>query len=300
MLKAAASLKVFYTQLIHVTCLAHAVHRVAEDIRSRFTNVNAIIYTVKKVFLKAPSRIFSFKTALPNISLPQQPVLTRWGTWLHAALYNADYLGDIQKVVQTFDEEQAVAIIEANAAISSSSVSADLAYVKSNFGNLPGAITALEARDLHLVKAVKIMRGIEENLNQAPGSVVTVIVDKFNRILQRNPGWKVMAIAGRTNTSESILRDTTQQSIPPTLHRGGHSSPSTLVTSLYFSEMREMAPPPTHDGLKIHTTTKQIFDLMQHLLRDLKQEYHTYSFPRYKPIQVFDKRLPPNMLTEDL
>nr|CAD7428579.1 unnamed protein product [Timema monikensis] len=70
-------------------------------------------------------------------------------------------------VVQTFDKEQAVAITEANAAIFCSSVSADLSYVKSNFGNLPGAITSLEARDLPLVKAVKVMRGIEENLNQA-------------------------------------------------------------------------------------------------------------------------------------
>nr|CAD7406632.1 unnamed protein product [Timema poppensis] len=59
------------------------------------------------------------------------------------------------------------------------------------------AITALEARNLPLVKAVKIMRGIEENLSQASGSVGTAIVDKFNRILQRNSGWKVMAsIAG--------------------------------------------------------------------------------------------------------
>nr|CAD7263605.1 unnamed protein product [Timema shepardi] len=166
---------------LHMTCLAHAVHRVAEDITSRFPNVNAIISTVKKVFLKAPSRILSFKACLPNTPLPPQPVLTRWGTWLHAALYYVDYLGDIQKVVQTFDEEQAVANTEANAALSCSSVSADLAYVKSNFGNLTGAITALEARDLPLVKAVKIIRGIEENLNQASGSVGTAIVDKFNR-----------------------------------------------------------------------------------------------------------------------
>ncbi|CAG2060144.1 unnamed protein product [Timema podura] len=65
-------------------------------------------------------------------------------------------------LVQTFDEEQAVAITKANAAISCSSVSVDLAYVKRNFGNLLGAMTALEARDLPLVKAVKLMRGIEE------------------------------------------------------------------------------------------------------------------------------------------
>nr|CAD7433002.1 unnamed protein product [Timema monikensis] len=146
--------------------------------------------SLRKVFLKAPSRIFSFKAALPNIPLPPHPVLTRWGTWLHAVLYYEDYLGDIQKVVQTFDEEQAVAITEANTAISCSSVSADLAYVKSNFGNLPGSTTALEASDLPLVKAVKIMRGIEENLNQASASFGTAIVDKFNRVLQRNPGWK--------------------------------------------------------------------------------------------------------------
>nr|CAD7578155.1 unnamed protein product [Timema californicum] len=43
------------------------------------------------------------------------------------------------------------------------------------------------------MKAVKIMRGIEKNLNQASESVGTSIVNKFNRVLQRNPGWKVMA-----------------------------------------------------------------------------------------------------------
>ncbi|CAG2056119.1 unnamed protein product [Timema podura] len=99
----------------------------------------------------------------------------------------------IDTVVQTFNEEQAVTIKEANAAISFSSVSADLAYVKNNFGNRPEAITSLEARDLPLMKAVKIMRGIEENMNKASGSFGTAIVDKFNRVFQRNPGLKVMA-----------------------------------------------------------------------------------------------------------
>nr|CAD7581391.1 unnamed protein product [Timema californicum] len=37
------------------------------------------------------------------------------------------------------------------------------------------------------------MRGIEENLNKAFGSVGTAIVDKLNRVLQRNPGCKKMA-----------------------------------------------------------------------------------------------------------
>nr|CAD7203962.1 unnamed protein product [Timema douglasi] len=95
-----------------------------------------------------------------------------------------------KEAVQTLDKEQSVAITEENAAISCPSVSADLAYVKNNFGNLLGAITAVEARDSPLVKAVKIIRGIEENLNQASGSVGTAIVDKFNRVLQ---WWIVIA-----------------------------------------------------------------------------------------------------------
>nr|CAD7430936.1 unnamed protein product [Timema monikensis] len=112
----------------------------------------------------------AFLNKYTNMKIPDESTLRKH--YLHST-----YLS----VVQTFDEEQAVAITEENAAISCSSVSADLTNVKSNFGNLPGSITALEARDLPLVKAVKIMRGIEENLNQASGSVGTAIVDKFNR-----------------------------------------------------------------------------------------------------------------------
>nr|CAD7576954.1 unnamed protein product [Timema californicum] len=183
-----------------------------------------ILVIVKKVFLKAPSRIFSFKAALPNTPLPPRPVLARWGTWLHAVLYYADYLGDIQKVVQTFDEEQAVAITEDNAAISRSSVSADLAYIKRNFGNLPGAIIALEARDLPLGKAVKIMQAIEENLNQASGSVGTAIVDKFNRVLQLNPGSGQLDDACGRKRSYSFPAVVTGHLSSMVCHRIGHQA----------------------------------------------------------------------------
>lgn len=33
MVKSAKTLKVFYTKMIHVTCVAHAMHRIAEEIR---------------------------------------------------------------------------------------------------------------------------------------------------------------------------------------------------------------------------------------------------------------------------
>nr|CAD7577841.1 unnamed protein product [Timema californicum] len=43
MLITEASLKIFYPKLVPITCLAHGVDRVAENIRAQFPNINAVI-----------------------------------------------------------------------------------------------------------------------------------------------------------------------------------------------------------------------------------------------------------------
>jgi len=48
-----------------------------------------MIASIKKVFLKAPSRIQIFRETEPNLPLPPQPIITRWGTWLEAVKYYA-------------------------------------------------------------------------------------------------------------------------------------------------------------------------------------------------------------------
>lgn len=83
-IKAARNLKIFYPKLVHVTCLAHGLHRVAEEIRSNYENVDILISCGKKIFSKAPSRVILFKEKLPHVPLPPQPVITRWRTWLDA------------------------------------------------------------------------------------------------------------------------------------------------------------------------------------------------------------------------
>lgn len=98
MLKAGEALSTFYTNMVHLTCFAHALHRVAEEIRLQYPDVNSVISTVKKVFLKAPSRVLLFRDMLPNVPLPPQPVLTRWGTWIQAALYYAQHFNEVKNV----------------------------------------------------------------------------------------------------------------------------------------------------------------------------------------------------------
>ncbi|KAB0790293.1 hypothetical protein PPYR_15364, partial [Photinus pyralis] len=48
MIKAAQNLKIFYDNLMHITCLAHGVNREAEEIRLRFPLVNDLIINIKK------------------------------------------------------------------------------------------------------------------------------------------------------------------------------------------------------------------------------------------------------------
>lgn len=49
MLKASEGLKTFYPNLIHITCVCHALHRICEEIRSKFAGVDALISNTKKV-----------------------------------------------------------------------------------------------------------------------------------------------------------------------------------------------------------------------------------------------------------
>lgn len=67
MLKAALHLKVFYPNLVHCTCLAHGVNRVA--FRNQFPLVNDLINTMKKVFIKAPLRVQVYREKLPNAKI---------------------------------------------------------------------------------------------------------------------------------------------------------------------------------------------------------------------------------------
>jgi len=98
--------------MIHVTCLAHALHRI---FRLQFPDVDSLIANVKNIFLKAPIRINTFKELYPDLSLPPQPVITRWGTWLEGADYYRKNLGSIKNVLSELDSSSAMAIEQAKA-----------------------------------------------------------------------------------------------------------------------------------------------------------------------------------------
>lgn len=100
MVKAGNAIQTLCSKIIHITCLAHAFHRVAKKIRDEFSDVDKVISSVKKVFRKSPLRIEGFLFITKNeIPLPPDPILIRWGTWINASLYYCEHLENIRSVI---------------------------------------------------------------------------------------------------------------------------------------------------------------------------------------------------------
>lgn len=52
MVKAAQAIQIFYPKITHLTCLAHGLHRVCEQIRTQHANVDRLVANIKKSIFK--------------------------------------------------------------------------------------------------------------------------------------------------------------------------------------------------------------------------------------------------------
>lgn len=192
MVKAGKSIKAFYPKLIHITCLAHAMHRIAEEIRTNYPDVDSLVSNVKKIFLKAPYRRECFKSIAPSVALPPKPVITRWGTWLNACIYYSENFQTVKSIVNNFDAEDAASIKIAQNAFSSDKIEGNLAFIKSNFSILSSTITSLEKQDLELIDAISYIDKVSTVLKKARGKVGQSIIAKFNKVLEKNYGFQTI------------------------------------------------------------------------------------------------------------
>ena len=74
MIKAAKALQLLYPKMIHVTCLAHALHGVVEEVRVIYPEVDKLTAD-GKIFIKCPLRVQKFKEEAPNTTpFPHSPL----------------------------------------------------------------------------------------------------------------------------------------------------------------------------------------------------------------------------------
>ena len=99
MSSAGKTLKELYPSLMHVTCVAHLLHNCAMRVRAHFKNIDKVIATIKAATIKNKDRKKDFHDAgLPS----PDPVITRWATWLRAALYYSENLPAVRTIVNNW------------------------------------------------------------------------------------------------------------------------------------------------------------------------------------------------------
>lgn len=190
--------------MVHVTCLAHALHRVAESVRSKYTVVDKFVSSMKKILLKAPDRVTSFHEQCPNIALPPKPILTRWGTWLTAVSYYPEHWNEISSFVETLDPESSSAIKTVQKLSDKKKIEN-----KNNYGHRGNSRTLLRNcsydrktwNNVHA--AIRCNWPRDDAVSYLSAGPHAVIATKVESVAQKNPGLSKMSKLARRD--ESIL-----------------------------------------------------------------------------------------------
>jgi tRNA A58 N-methylase Trm61 len=114
--------------------------------------------------VKAPLRVQHFKRALPNVSLPPEPVLTRWGTWLDAAVYYANNFQDFKKIVLDLTDTTTKAITDCKDVMQRPQLQNNLVFIKANYNFVTKTIEHLEKQQLLLTESIKIIEKFKERI----------------------------------------------------------------------------------------------------------------------------------------
>ena len=212
MVKAGNAIKNSYPNMIHLTCVVHGLNRVAEQIRINYPLVNKLISNVKKIYCKAPSRISKFKLKGPQTPLPPQPVITRWGTWLEAAIYYCENFNLIKDLVNDLDIDEADSIKITQNLFKSPELRSNLAFISANFSGLASAMKQLEKRNLKLENSIDL---IEKQFNSIMKSKENNITSKFIDVLRRNNGYQEIKLISKILNGEHNLAEQLEYGYSP-------------------------------------------------------------------------------------
>lgn len=242
--------------MVHITCLAHGLHRVSEAIRDHFPKVDLLISNTKKVFLKAPARVNIFKEMCPNISLPPQPIITRWGTWLDAAFYYARNFDKVKEVVNTLNENDARSIQNVQELYNNDSIKNELAVILSNFQCITETIKQIEKSGANLRETFALIQNVQNKLSEG-GIAIEFAKLKLMQVLTKNPGYSQIKnicgiLNGEANSSNEGIEELSPEEISVFKYAPIVSCDVERSFSKYKATLRDNRKSFIFDNLKMH------------------------------------------------
>jgi len=101
-------LNIFYLKMIYVTWVVHELHRVREEVRSQFITVDKVILSIKIIFRKASSNLFTFflnRTA--KLKFISGAIFE---SWINATIYNCKKFETIHRIILMLNKNNATSI----------------------------------------------------------------------------------------------------------------------------------------------------------------------------------------------
>ena len=146
---AGITLKSQYPKLFQVTCIARLLHKCAMKIKSHFEDVDQLIAKVKAVTIKNTTTQAKFSA----IGYPPQPVPTRCGSWLNAALYYPKNLPEVKAIVESF-VGSGILITRAKVSLQKSGLAGQLLKIKDRYECLVKLIEEMVSAKYTIKEAV--------------------------------------------------------------------------------------------------------------------------------------------------
>ena len=185
--------KELYPILMHVTCIAHLLHNCAIRISAFFKNIDDVVATIKAATIKNKDRKNDFREA----GLPSPPVLviTRWATWLRAALYYSENLPAVRTILSNWTGE-GLLVSRAKEAINVDGLVPDLVRIN-QYRTLATNVEVLEASDCTMPEAYELLKNM--HFLDDPCSIQAYIKKRLsNSDLEAITNCNILAIAPTT------------------------------------------------------------------------------------------------------
>ena len=110
------------------------------QIKATYDSVNDSIASVEGAIVKNRTRAQMFA----DVGHPPEPVVTRWGTWIHAACWYAQNFVRVKEIVLNFGGEGTL-VTKTILSVSKPGIENELAILQRNFAGLLQLISDLES-----------------------------------------------------------------------------------------------------------------------------------------------------------
>ena len=176
MSSAGQTLKELYPSLMHVTCVAHLLHNCAMRVRAHFKNIDEVI-TIKAATIKNKDRNKDFHDAgLPS---PPDSVITRWATWLRAALYHSENLPAVRTIVNNWTSA-VLLVSRAKDAINVEGLVPDLVKIN-QYRTLAANVEFLEGSACSITKAYGLLKNMQ--FDDDPCAIKTTLTNDYPTLI---------------------------------------------------------------------------------------------------------------------